>query len=758
MLFRKMLRDMSRHKTQFLSIFIMAFLAVYIYSGVGGEWLGLRKSADNYYDKTNLADVFLYGSGFSEEDSEAVRNTDHVTAVERRLEIDASAKLDGTPNITLFFVEKNEISSLYLVEGKNFDLNDTEGIWIDKRFADARELSVGDTMEAVYNGFTIEKEIRGLIYSGEYVFDSGGSEMTPDFYTHGYAVLSYKAFPSYDLPVYNTLLVTADESDITRLEENIDHALSGGYSVFLTQENHASVNTFNSEILQHKMMGDIFPVVFFLIALLTMLTTMTRIVTNQRTQIGTLKALGFKKGKIMRHYISYGFWLSLAGALLGIITGPLTLPHLFYPSMSSFYTLPEWTPAFDISFVLAAAILAATCTFVTYLACRKLLRDTPAITLRPKAPKVTTHSALEKTRLWSRFGFNTQWNFRDARRNKIRSIMAIIGVFGCTALLVCAFGMNDTMGDLKEWQYNVLYQFESKLSIEDTADAEQINKLTEELNGELLMEGAVEIKGSGEKKTGTLTVSDNVTLIKFTDDNRNFIELPEDGVMLTSKMAEILDVSLGDEIRWHIYGNEEWVSTTITAINRDPTSQGITLTKNYLEELGFDFTPTSILTSEMASGKYDGVTSIMSISEIVTGWDDFTEAMMLMVYILIAAATILSVVVLYNLGLLSFTEMEREMATLKVMGLKSGKLRSLLLTQNIWFSIIGFVLGIPAGIWLVDIICSSSGESYDFPIKLHLLNLLMSFCITFGLSVFVNLLFSRKIKRLNMVEALKDAE
>jgi len=139
MLFRKMLRDMSRHNTQFISIFIMAFLSAYIYAGVGGEWIALRQSVNDFYDKTNIADVFLYGNEFSAEDTEAVQDIDSVTAVERRLELDSFADLTDSPNLTLFFLEKNELSAAYLVEGEEFDINDTEGIWIDKRFADARK-------------------------------------------------------------------------------------------------------------------------------------------------------------------------------------------------------------------------------------------------------------------------------------------------------------------------------------------------------------------------------------------------------------------------------------------------------------------------------------------------------------------------------------------------------------------------------------------------------------------------------------------
>lgn len=758
MLVKKMIRDMGHHKTQFISIFIMAFLAVFIYAGVGGEWIGLRRCSDRFYREVGLADVWIYGNGFSVEQAREISKINGVTAVERSLVLDATGDFDNSPKLALHFVEKNEISTPYLMEGESFNIDDADGIWLDKRFCDAKDLSVGDTVAAVYNGFTIRKEIKGIIYSGEYVYLSGGDGLTPDFGANGYAYLSYKAFPMPDMLTYGTLMIKTDEKDMAAFEEQVRGVLDGKYSVFLTRVNHPSVNMFANEINQHKMMGDIFPVVFLAIALLTMMTTMTRIVTAQRTQIGTLKALGFKKNTILRHYVSYGFWLSLAGALLGAVTGPLTLPHLFYPSMSGFYTMPEWKPAFDVSFAAMAGLVVGACTFVTYTACRRLLRDMPAQTLRPKAPKVVKHGALEKTRLWHRLGFNSQWNLRDARRNKARSLMAIIGVFGCTALLVCAFGMYDGMNDLKVWQYEDINQFESKLTIEDTATEEQIARVQTAVRGELLMEGSVEIKANGIKKTGSLTVTDEVTLITPTDADRRHISLPEDGVSMTLKMAQALGVKQGEPIEWHVYGDETWVTTEVAAVYREPTNQGISLSRKHYERLGFGFKPTGIVSAQMVTGHFDGIAGVLSTSDIVGSWDDLTEAMMMMVYILIFAASVLSVVVLYNLGLLSFTEMEREMATLKVMGLKTKKLRGLLLTQNLWFSVIGFLIGIPCGLMLVQVIVSSSGEFFDFPVILHRSNLAWSFLITFGLSVFVNLLFSRKIRRLDMVEALKSVE
>jgi putative ABC transport system permease protein len=506
------------------------------------------------------------------------------------------------------------------------------------------------------------------------------------------------------------------------------------------------------------MMGDIFPVVFLLVALLTVITTMTRLTNAQRMQIGLLKALGFKRGEILRHYVAYGFWLTAAGVLLGCVTGPLTLPRLFYPSMSSFYTLPEWGAAFAPSFVWVGGSIVALCVLMTYLACRGILSDTPARTLRPKVPKGFRHMSFERSVLLRRLGFNARWNLRDAVRNKARSLTAIIGVLGCTALIVCAFGSNDVMNDLKNWQYEDINRFESKLNLEDTATDEDIDELIRAVAGEKISENPVEIRANGIKKNGTFTVTDNVTLIKRTDRVLQPISLPRDGLSITAKMADMLGVRVGDEVEWHVYGDERWHRNTIAAVYREPAAQGISMSRAYYEAEGNVFRATSVLSAERVTKSFEGVAAILSTDDIISGWDDLTEAMYTLIYLLIIAAVVLAIVVLYNLGLLSFTEMERDMATLKVMGLRTKKLRELLLTQNIWFSVVGFALGIPSGLWLVGAIIATTGDGYDFPLRLHTSNAALSFAITFGLSIGVSLLFSKKIRKLNMVEALKSTE
>ena len=459
---KKMLRDIQINKTQFIAIFLMAFLGIFAYTGICSEYYGLVQTSDEFYSDTNMADAWIYNTNF--DDVSVDKINEFTTQSDRQEVVQSQAKLENKPDITLHFIENGTISKFYVSEGEEFNADDSSGVWLDARFAEARDLKVGDKITFEFDNQTIKKEIRGIGYSPEYIYEVSPSSLTPDFNEMGFAYLSAEAYPD-DLE-YNTLLVKYDISD-SDFEQKLDAI---DYLSLTKKEDHLSVSKFGDEMVQHKMIGDVFPIVFILVTFLTLLTTMNRIVTNQRTQIGILKAVGFKDKTIIRHYLSYAFWPVLAGAILGLITGPMVIPQMFYPTMTASYSMPSWHPGFDMSFIYIAASMVILSVFVTYLSCRRISKENPANTLRPKAPGTTSKTLFEKSGLWNHLNFNIRWNWRDARRNKFRALMAIVGVMGCVALLIAAFGMNDSMNELKSWEYDDISHYESKLLLSSEAN------------------------------------------------------------------------------------------------------------------------------------------------------------------------------------------------------------------------------------------------------------------------------------------------
>ena len=749
---KKMIRDIKINKMQFISIFLMAFIGIFAFCGVCAEYYGLEQTSADFYKNTNLADGWIYNTSITDDAVDEINN--FTTNSEKQLVIQSVGNFSNDPDITLHFIKDNEISKFHTTAGKDFNLSDDSGVWLDKRFADAQNLSVGDNISFKFNNMDIEKEIKGIGYSPEYVYEASPTSIIPNFEDIGFAYMSYKAFPLDDVP-YNVLLVKFNQSpdDFEKLLSD-----SVNYLSFTRQSEHVSVAQFNEEMSQHKMIGNVFPIVFILVTFLTLLTTMTRIIAHQRAQIGVLKAMGYKNRTIIMHFMSYGFWPVLAGAVLGLILGPMIIPNFFYPTMSFRYSLPEWNPGFDISFVVVAASMVISSLLVSYIAARNISKENPANTMRPKAPNVSSSGFLEDSKLWNKLNFNVRWNYRDAKRNKFRALMAVVGVMGCVALLISAFGMNDSMENLKTWEYDDISHFDSKLLIESGASLSDIDDVRHEVNGSTIMEQAIEIKAQGNEKTASLLALNDTNLISQTDKYKNHISLSNTDISLSAKIAEILNVGVGDTINWHIIGSDDWVECKVTNIHGEPLSQGIILYSDELENLGLNFTPTSIITNQHVDKDYDSIKSVSTLTQMKNNWDEMIGSVMMMVSILIFFAVLLAMVVLYNLGILSFTEIEREIATLKVLGFKTGALRKLLLTQNIIFTAIGFILGIPLGFYLMTLMMDAAGESLYYIPSLTLGNILLSAVITFSISIVVNIMFSSRIKNLNMVEALKDVD
>ena len=748
---KKMLRDIKINKTQFIAIFLMAFIGIFAYSGIYSEYYGLVQTSDEFYADTNMADGWIENTDF--DDSSLDKINGFSTQSDRQMVVQSIADLEGKPDITLHFTEKGTISKFYTVDGEDFNPNDESGVWLDKRFADERDFKVGDSITFEFDNQTIKKEIKGIGYSPEYIYETSPSSLTPDFSQLGFAYLSHKAYPG-DLE-YNTMLVKYNCSDNDfkkKLDDSVD------YLSFTKKENHLSVSKFANEMTQHKMIGDVFPIVFILVTFLTLLTTMTRIVSHQRTQIGVLKAVGFRDSTIILHYLSYAFFPVLFGAVLGLVTGPMVLPHMFYPTMATMYSMPAWHPGFDMSFVYIAILMVVLSVFVTYLACRRISKDNPANAMRPKAPNVSSKGLIERLRIWNRLSFNFRWNIRDARRNKFRAFMAIVGVMGCVALLIAAFGMNDSLNELKSWEYDDISHFESKLQLSNTANPMEVYYILNETNGSFIMQQSVEMKANDVEDTVTLLATNNTDLISYTDSNRNQIDIDEGDVSISTKLAEKFNLAKGDKIRWHIIGSDKWVTSKIGQIHAEPISQGLIMSPDTLEDQGLNFTPTNILTDEKFGENFDSIKSVTSIDKMKESWDKMTTSVMMMVYVVTVVAVVLAILVLYNLEILSFTEMEREIATLKVLGFKTNLLRKLLLTQNIIFTSIGFILGIPLGFYFMTLMMNAAGESLYYVPTLTLGNILLCAAITFTISIGVNLLFSDKIRNLDMVEALKDVE
>ena len=747
MLKRKMLRDIKKYKVQFIPIFLMAFIGVAVFTGMYMDTNSFKASIDEYYGETNLADGWIYSDYLVDEFINQVYLLGATTQMERQLVVDSKAELDNHPDVVLHFVENNTISKYYPIDGEPLNINDSAGVWLDKSFADARNLKIGDEITFQSRGYEITKVIKGLGYSPEYVYDRPISSTVPNHTLSGFAYMSYKAFPS-DNMLYNVLNVKFDGTPEI-FSMLLSYRLNGYYTTFLEKSNHYSVDVVAESISQLNSLSAVFPAIFIIISMLMLLTTEKRIISHQRTQIGVLKANGFKNNAIALHYILPGFLVVTAGSIVGAIFGPVIFHALSNPSRIFYFKFPYWHSLNFIYSLLLIPLMGALSVAVSYFSIKNIVNEPPSKAIKPKVPLSSTASFIEKLKIWEMLSFNFRWNFRNVRRNKFRAVMTIFGVIGCTVLLISGFGLYEKINESKDWYFDDVIHFDSKLILESDVPLSQINSIAEKVNGIPIMESSVEIVTNKTDLVSLLVLNDN-DLMMMTDDNHNKIKIEDGEVSISKKLAETMNITVGDTINCRFLNDDKDIKVKIDKIHSSPFSQGIVMSPNKLKELGFNYTPTSIITSQHVSESYDGVLNIQDLNDLIDGWDKMEATSVIIITALIFFAVILAIVILYNLNLLSFTEMENDIATLKVLGFKSSFLTKLLATQGLSFIIIGFLLGMPISYYVLSALTQAFGDLYFMP-SLSIITLSIVFIIIISISVIMDIFFSRKIKELDMV-------
>ena len=654
---KKVLRDIKQNKMQFFNIFIMVFLGVFVFAGIHAYMDGMDVSASKYYESNNFEDLWLTGENFTTQDLEDVKKIENVKNAERQLII--NTELENHKDVTLetIFIESNEIAKLYAVEGEEFQKG-KKGVWLDSYLAKNLNLKVGDEISLKYKEYTITEKILGLVTSPDHVyFVKDDSAIFPTHKDYGFVYLSSNEFPIEGYEIFNQIIVDVDNTN--KIEEGATYS-------------------------------SVFTLLFLFIAILSVVTTMNRFVKKQRTQIGTLKALGFKNGKIIRHYVSYGFYISLIASILGIIAGRFILGGFFLNMEMSYFEIPVYSTIIIPEVYYLAVIVVVLITAVTYLSCRRILKEPAVESLRVEVPKVkSTKFDLTTKGIFKKSSISTRWNLRDIGRNKSRSIMAIVGIIGCTMLIVCAFGMLDTMNSYLNWEFDIINKFEYKISLANNYTDEELKSLEEKYENATSQSLGIELKIDDKKETNSIVVNDAKDYLKYTDHNKNYIDLKDNGVYITEKLAGKYNLKIGDSITWHIFGDDTWYISKIVGLNRDPQSQILNMTKTYYESLGLKYRADSIYTNSDLSDvkKLAGVDTIQNISNLRSGMESMMQTVKTMVVLLIVVSAILGFVIIYNLGILSFTEKQYQFATLKVLGFKNKQIKKIFIKQNLWLSI-----------------------------------------------------------------------
>ena len=553
----------------------------------------------------------------------------------------------------------------------------------------------------------------------------------------------------------------------------LDRKGNAGYSSFI-QDTDSIAN-----------IGKVFPVIFFIVAALISLTSMTRMVEEQRTQIGTLKALGYNKLQITSKYVLYASLACIIGSILGMSVGFVLLPKIVWKMYSMMYQIGDIQTSFNfeigsLGFILIViSILGAT----IYAVIKELIQ-TPATLMRPKSPKMGKRVFLEKvTFIWKRLSFSRKVTVRNIFRYKKRFLMTIIGIMGCTALIVTGFGIRDSIRAIMPDQYEKVFNYDLQINLKADLDKKQkqdfINSLTNddkiEKLSETYMSSISAINENVEENVQIIVPNNNTdfnTLINLTDvKSKNNLSLPEDGVLLTDKAAQLLGVEAGDTITLKDTDENE-TNVKVTNVVENYVYHYIYMSKSMYENLySKSFDSNVILTKDfnLDNETEDNfvkdlmnmpeVASVTRISTAMNMMNDTMKSLNYVVVILIVSAGLLAFVVLYNLSNVNISERIRELATIKVLGFYDKEVYLYITRETIILTAIGLVLGLVAGYFLDFFILETCEiNMLRFRKFVAPLSFVFAALITILFTIIVNIVTYFALKKINMIESLKSVE
>jgi putative ABC transport system permease protein len=520
MLARKMFRDMKHNFGQFFSVFILAMLAMAMYVTFEGHVLSEENARKVFHKECNTADLWVYGESFSKEQLEDIRNLSFVEDAQLRTKLSGSAPDCGDAQVDIYLADENTVNKAYRISGEEFNPSDKDSVWLTDAFAQKRGIKVGDDFTVKYAGGTFTKKVKGLIESCEYEYRQADGDA--DVYIENIAFV-YMSYDAIDIPVPHTEMdiVTKDGGALAH-EDAVAEALNHKYSAIIDRKSVQGLARFDSELKQHESFSYVFALIFIGIAVLVIATSMSRMVEKQRTQIGTMNALGMKRSKILFHYISFSLITSglgaAAGMLLGVFLGAPYMLDLF----GAYYIVPGRKSEFNMIYFAILSAIVVICAFAAYVSCRKLLKIKPAEALRPAAPRAGKKCLAERLPFWEKLSFSARYNLRDISRGKMRAFMSIAGTAFGMLLIVYGAGCNGLLAEMEAIVFDKTTPAQYQIKLAEDADADEVKKLASSLDGELIMTSALEVSAvknaaSSEKQKGVLTVTEGKKLYNILD-------------------------------------------------------------------------------------------------------------------------------------------------------------------------------------------------------------------------------------------------
>ena len=780
---KKLLKEtivcMVKTSKRFISILVIVLLGVGFFAGIRAVAPDMKNTLDNYYEKTNMYDIFITSNYGIREEVE--KKLEEKYNVETGYSFDAiTTKKEDYATKIISYNKEDKINTPKLIKGKMPEKVDE--VVVDNDFRS--EIKIGDkiTIDSnLINNKTVT--VTGYVESPLYISTERDSTNllsgTIDYYL-------YMNETNIISPVKTTAYINlaAEESRFSKKYEDTvkkaktdirktlqEEKVTGEEWYVLDIDSNAGFYQYEQDTERIDNVAKVFPLVFFIVAVLICLTTMTRMVEEERSQIGTLKSLGYKDSAIIFKYILYATLATIIGSIIGVVIGYRLLPELCFEMYKNMYRLGDIKLSYYASLTFQGMIIALLCTLgATIYTCRKTLKESPANLLRPVAPAAGKRVLLERIPIiWNHLSFSHKVTVRNVFRYKKRFLMTIIGIAGCTGLILAGFGLKDCIVKMVPHQYEEIFSYQAKIALNEEKTNETINKIKENKKIKDILEVQEEAVTIDNKDT-----NQSVTLVIPKEDPDGFIKLQDrktnehynlnNGIIITEKLANLLEVEENDVLKFtgtdkyekkiaHITENYlfHYIYLPKSEYQEDEYNTVLVKTKNMTEKEEKEFA------SKLK--EIPGVSSITFTSSTRHIFDDTMDNFAYVSLILIVSAGALAFVVLYNLSSVNISERRRELATIKVLGFYDKEVYQYINRENTILTLIGILLGLGIGnILTMYIIKTCEIDMLMFDPTIALASYIYAILITAAFAILVNVILYFSLKKIDMIESLKSVE
>ena len=801
---------------RFLSLICMAFLGVGFYVGIQSSSPDMLKTLDNFYDENNVYDISVISNvGLTEDDLLKLSKIKNVELAINIQEKDSYLEIEENNYVVKLIEYNSQMNNVYIKEGR-LPKNNNE-VSVDYALLENNNLKLGDNITIDGKKYSIVGNvISPLYFSAERPNSNLGSGKV-DYYIYVYN-------GSLDLEAYSNIYITVKgakkyltNSDsykklINNVKKDIDlikdkqqdirydelysdiietsemYGISIDESKFIKPKWYIYDrldNTSYKELINAsdnlKKIGNIFPIIFFAISVLVSLISMMRMIEEDRVENGTLKSLGYNSFHITLKYVIYSLLATTIGSSVGAIFGSYMIPNVIWNIYKKIFFIPKFIYLLKSDYNALGLWICILCICGTsVIVCIKNLREVPANLMRPKAPKSGKKILLERINfIWKKLKFSDKITIRNIFRYKSRVITTILGIAGCTALILAGFGLKDSIKDVIDFQFNNIIKYDKMLMTNESINQIDIEK-------ELLNDDKVENYTNVNTQNIKVLFNDEqheVTMITPDDFNsisksislidlktNNIIDnISDNSCIISEKTAKLLDIDVGDKISLLDNDNNKY-DIKVSYIIKNYINQYLYINKNTYNNLFNNYKINSILISlkeeDKNSKDFDKkyisngyALTIVDIDDIKSSMSDMLSSIDSIVAILIIAAASLAFVVLYNLSNINISERKREIATLKVLGFYQSEVDKYINRETVLLTILGIGIGLLFGSYLSHFIISTCEPDYImFDRHVYTLSYFYSLFITVIFTIIVTIVTHFNLKKINMVTSLKNVE